>query len=108
MQYKIEYVQDEFISQGGHVQEIHFNNGDKFAGTHVRYYMEHAGCRGKTSAGQFYNFIKAVSDNDLGTILHHKQAKMSRRMLILTKKMCKNWYTMLDDIPGPCHNCLVE
>ena len=93
-------AQDDFIAQGAHDQQLYFNNGDPYPGTHKRFYMEHAGSTGKTSAGEWHNFIKHVSDRDLGLILHYKKGKMSKRMLSLTKKIARHWYDMLGDIPG--------
>ena len=97
-------AQDDFISQGAHDQEMYFNNGDKYPGSHKRFYMEHAGSRGKTSAGEWHKFITSVSDKDLGLILHHKPGKMSTRMIKLAKRIARHWYHMLGDIPGPCYN----
>ena len=93
-------LQDDFVPQGKACQ-IHFTDGRVFPGLHQRYLMVHAGSKGKVSASQMWDFIQSVGNSDLGRIKRYKnKAKLSQRMLKMTKKVYKNFPHMLQDIPG--------
>ena len=87
----------------GHAGKIPFLNGKRWSpGLHTRYVMEHAGSRkANVSAGQMWDFTQTISNKDLGTILRYTSTrKMSRRMMILCRKMIQKFPHMLHDIPG--------
>ena len=86
--------------------EIYFRDGRAYPGLHRRYVMEHADSSDQTSAGQMWDFVSSISNNDLGLILRYKSGKMSRRMLTLTRRVCSKWQHMLHDIPGSCRHCM--
>ena len=91
---------ENFVPEGT-VDKVHFRcDGKPFAVTRTRYFMEHAGSKGKVSSGQMCDFIKHISNNDLGMIHRYKKGKMSRRMLVLCKSISKHWQHMIQDIPG--------
>lgn len=98
-------MQEEFIctTKDG---ELYFRDGRPFAGTHRQYVLEHAGSRGKVSAGQMWEFVSNIGNSELGILhnfMHMKKSKrkISRRMKKLIRKMRDNYEHMLVDVPGP-------
>ena len=98
------FGKENFVEEGKAV-ELHFRyNGKPFSSKHTRFFMEHAGSKGKISSGQMCDFIKHIGNNDLGMIHRYRngknKGKMSRRMLVLCKNIAKHWKHMLHAIPG--------
>ena len=95
-------TQEVFVDQG-HAGKIPFLDGQRWSTkVHIRYVMEHEGSRkGNVSAGQMWDFTQSISGNDLGIIRRYKSgSKMSRRMMILCRRMIQKFPHMLQDIPG--------
>ena len=94
-------LQEEFVTQAK-AGQVFFKDGREYTGTHRRFVMVHAGSRkGNVTAGQMWDFVSAISNNDLGIINHFKKTrKISRRMRALTRVMHQQFQHMLHDIPG--------
>ena len=81
---------------------VYFRDGRKFSKKVRRYVLEHAGCRGKVSVGQMWDFCNVcISNNELGILLNYeKTKKISRRMRRLCMHVKNNFKYILEDVPG--------
>lgn len=92
-------VQEVFVKQTK-AGVIYFKDGREFPGEHSRYVMAHKGVQNVT-AGQMWDFVSAISNNELGILRNFKKTRcISRRMRALTRKVGTKFAHMIQDIPG--------
>ena len=103
MTYCLAFMKECFV-EAKKDEKFYFRDGRKYTGTHTRFIMEHAVCRGKVSGLQMWEFVHKCANKELGLINHYvkqkKSATMSRRMLALTRRVSKKWAHILYDVPG--------
>ena len=92
-------MQEEFVNQTKS-GVIYFKDGREFPGLHSRFVMVHKES-GSVTAGQMWDFVSSISNNELGIIQYFKKKRiMSRRMRALARKVHTKFAHMLHDIPG--------
>lgn len=91
-----------------HQGELFFRNGNKYPGEYRKYMMEHAGSRGKITAGEMWEFLSVfITHNDMGMIARYikpnksgKPKTISRRLKGLISRTRKQMSHILVDVPA--------
>ena len=95
-------VQENFVCQTNS-GEMFFRNGEPYPGQHRKYIMEHAGSKGKVTAGEMWEFLtRFITHKDMGLIANYMKVskkKISKRMNRLINRMRKQMGHILVDVP---------
>lgn len=93
-------MQEKFVEQT-HEATLYFRDGRKYAYKGRRFIMEHAGSRGKITAGAMWEFVRHFIKNkpDMGIIHRYKKTrKISQGMGRLINRTKKEMSHILIDI----------